>query len=206
MSSPRRLGLSVLTMCFTLVFGASPARGLVFAPDFPGATFGTLTIPEIPSEPVLLSFAPQPGPAPAIFFLTLSNTSSDTLTAVDLELGQTLDGVFQADDSGGATFLAAPGAATLGPDAASFKTLSADATATSLDLNQAFIAANRVPADGSPAGLVTDDALTLDFFVISDGVSPLDFRLTLAALPEPATLALALMGMGAALRRPLRRV
>jgi len=94
----------------------------------------------------------------------------------------------------------------LGPEAASFKTLSADATAASLDLNQAFIAANRVPTDGSPAGLVTGDALTLDFFVISDGVSPLDFRLTLAAVPEPATLALALMGLGAALRRPLRRV
>lgn len=204
-SAPRPLSASL--MFFALVLGSAPASAseLVFVPDFPGATFGSITVNQVPSEPTLKSFAPQVAPGPALFFVTLLNLSPDTLSAVDLELGQITDGVFQPG-SGNSTFLSPVGFAILGPNATPFSTLSPDSTAAQLDLTQAFLAAERLPAEGSPAGLIPQTALTLDFFVLNDSTSPLDFRLTLTAVPEPATLALTLMGLGAALRRPLRRI
>ncbi len=203
-STPRVLTVSIFNLAVFL--GTAPAHALDFDPMLiPGLGLGTVVIQEVSNEPgvfpVDFSFLPPAFP----FSITFLNTSSDTITSLDLEVGLDIDGVFQPG-SDGLGFLGTPtdafGVLPLGL----FTSLSEDATTQQLDLSQAFTAANNVPEDGSPAGIVNGASVTLNFFVASGDVSDLDLRFTLNLVPEPTTLALALLGLGAATRRPLRRV
>ena len=209
MSFPRALG--AFAMCLALSCGASPARALTFEAMFvPGLPFGTIFVTEVSSEPGVLSIQVPPGPlgppvfdpAEIPFIITLINSSPDTIAALDLEIGRANDDIFEPG-SDGLVFLTAPSAPILGASA----TLSNDAAASQLDLSRVFSATASQPSENTPSGLEPDGLVNLDFFIRGDGGSSIDLRLTLNnPVPEPTTLALALMGMGAALRRPLRRV